>query len=251
MDMHNNRKIKPVWWVIVALIAIVGLVIALAPVATSQQSGPDRFCVGIDQMISGTGPNGQPTETKASETNRQPLGVGDEGPLNGGGARNLRYRVNFTCDVPPQGQTNCAGAQITMKIPEAAYRWDSDLQPGVNGRLLQQPSFELRTGDRAYFTSQVDEVNRTVTLTVTDDWVNTSAVGYINFHTSVHASIPGTEELPVKATLGDSEREFTTFAYTYGEPKPTVSKTKNVNDINWIRPGEIFSYSLTANREKT
>lgn len=214
VNMHSNRKIKPVWWVIVAIIAIVGLVITLAPVATSQQSGPDRFRLGIDQVITGTGPNGQPTETKASATNRQPLGVGDGGPLNGGGALNLRYRVNFTCDVPPPGQTNCAGAKITMKIPDAAYRWDSDLQPGVEGRLLQQLSFELRTGDKTYFTSEIDEVNRTVTLTVTEGWTSASAVGYINFPTSVHASIPGTEELPVEATLGDTEREFTTFAYT-------------------------------------
>lgn len=89
-----------------------------------------------------------------------------------------------------------------------------------------------------------------MTLTVTEGWTSTSAVGYINFPTSVHASIPGTEELPVEATLGDTEREFTTFAYTYGEPKPTVSKTKNVNDVNWVRPGEIFSFSLLANRDK-
>lgn len=238
-DIRTSRPAQ----VVVAILAILGLVLAVAPAALSQNTGPDRFRAAIVQV----GADG----TVITEANPLPLGVGDGGPLNGGGALNLRYRIDFTCDVPMPGKSTCEGAQIVMKIPDVSYRWDSDLPDGGDGRLLQPPTFELGTGSTRYFDYVVDEVNRTVTLTVRPGWLNTSATGYINFPTSVHASIPGAEEFDATITYGDTTRTESVTAYTYGEPKPNVSKGIISNDNTYVRPGEIFEYTLRANRDKT
>lgn len=245
--MQEPRRIfnKSTLWVVVAIMSILGLFIALAPAAFTAESGPDRFRYALKQVTTSNG-----VDTDVTSNNPIPLATGDGGPLNGGGSLNLRYRVEFTCDVPMPGKSTCEGAKITMKIPDAAYRWDSDKNDG-DGRLLQPPTFEVGTAAFRYFDTQVDELNRTVTLTVRPGWNVSSATGYINFPTSVHASVPGTEDLPVSVTYGDSTRESTSHAYTYGAPKPTVNKGIISNDNTWIRPGEIFEYSIRANRDKT
>lgn len=240
----DAKKWRPAY-VLTALLAILALVIAVAPAAITQEGSTGAYRYSVKQVTTANN-----ADTVVTADTPVPLATGDSGPLYGGGALNLRYRVEFTCDRPAAGTNSCAGTQITMKIPDAAYRWDSN-KDGGDGRLLQQPTFEFTAGGFTYFTYKIDEVNRTITLTATENWPNTSATGYINFPTSVHASVPGDEELPVTITYNGEEHDFTTFAYTTGEPKPTVSKKVASNDSYYFIPGEIFEYELRANRDRT
>lgn len=162
----------------------------------------------------------------------------DTVPVTNSVSAELTYDYSFTCT--DSAVDACAGATITVPIPEAAWRISSD---GTR-KLIASPQ-----NSQNLFSMKVDEAAGTVVLTAEPGWTANQAAGEISFSISQYLSNPGEERITAVATFGGETEEVPATVTVTGISQPSVTKATSTALGGQVHQGEKFSYTLTFGRK--